>query len=60
MTDVDSNDDRERFETWITGFPYELNADRFPSDPSVSAWPRAYKDITVDLAWRAWEESKLA
>jgi hypothetical protein len=44
--------EREAFEAWISGPPYEYPVDRFGPD---SAWPGNYCLINVDLAWQAWQ-----
>lgn len=48
---------RKAFENWISAPPYEKDVTRFPRNERVSAWPGQYRDIAVELAWDAWEES---
>jgi hypothetical protein len=48
---------RESFEYWIKSSPYEKSVSRFINDPENTAWPGCYKDINVELAWEAWQES---
>jgi hypothetical protein len=33
------------------------SSDLFINDPENTAWPGCYKDINVELAWEAWQES---
>lgn len=49
-----SDDMRAAFEAWITQPPYELTLERLPD---TSAWPGAYNDIGMQLAWEAWQQS---
>lgn len=44
--------DREAFEAWISGPPYEHEVGLFGD---AAAWPGNYRDIDVDLAWQAWK-----
>ena len=48
---------RQVFEAWISGPPYERETERWPQDETLYAWPGQYKDITVEVAWDAWQES---
>ena len=48
---------RADFENWISSPPYEKDIRRFPNDEKHFAWPRQYRDIVVQLAWEAWQES---
>lgn len=47
--------DRQEFEQWITGLPYELTTKRFTAK---KAWPGQYQDYKVQIAWNAWQESR--
>jgi hypothetical protein len=47
---MDDTEMRARFETVISGSPYERSVERYP-DNGRSAWPGNYRDIAVDLAW---------
>lgn len=49
--------ERKRFEAWISKPPFEKVISRFPNDERVTAWPGQYRDINVDLAWNAWREA---
>ena len=49
--------ERQRFESWISAPPFERPVSRWPDDPSKYAWPGAYVDIDVELAWEAWKEA---
>lgn len=49
--------DRQRFEAWVSGPPYEYHIDRFPRE---SSWPGQYRNIAVELAWLAWREGRKA
>lgn len=42
---------REEFERWVQRPPMERSIERLGPD---SAWPGAYKDYPVHLAWEAW------
>jgi hypothetical protein len=46
---------REAFEAWISAPPFERETDRFPQDETKFAWPGAYRDYKVELAWEAWQ-----
>ena len=48
---------REQFEKWISAPPFELQVTRWPMSPDEYAWPGAYRDMNVDLAWQAWQQS---
>ena len=47
---------RERFERWIAGPPYEKDVSRLRADDPQ--WPDQYRDINVQLAWEAWQEAR--
>ena len=49
-------DSRAQFEKFISSPPYELTPERLPE---TSAWPGAYNDIGMQLAWEAWQASEL-
>jgi len=51
------SDLRRRFEAWITSAPFEKNIERFPNDPTRFSWPGNYREISVELAWQAWQEA---
>lgn len=51
------NEEREQFETWVSSPPFEYDVDRFYMDETKYAWPGQYKDLKVELAWDAWQES---
>jgi len=48
---------RHAFEKWISSPPYEREIDRWPQDETKHSWPGQYKDITVEVAWDAWQEA---
>lgn len=50
----DEAKERERFERWISGPPYELSVVRYPSSVHMTSWPGQYRDINVERAWEAW------
>lgn len=50
--------ERVKFEKWITAPPFEKPTHRNPQDAEVTAWPGAYKDYEVELAWEAWVAAK--
>lgn len=45
---------RQKFEDWIGSPPFERNTSRYP-ETKESAWPGAYKEYEVELAWEAWQ-----
>lgn len=47
---------REKFESWISSPPFELNVNRWPNDETKYAWPNQYQNTEVELAWQAWNE----
>ena len=47
MMDID--EERKRFEAWISAPPYEKSIVTCRSN-----WPGQYKDYRVQLAWEAW------
>lgn len=49
---------RRAFEAWISQSPYERSVERWPNDERRHAWPGQYKDMEVQLAWEAWQESR--
>jgi hypothetical protein len=49
--------DREAFEKWISGPPYERSIDRYPNDPTRYGFPGTYREHDVDLCWLAWQEA---
>lgn len=49
---------RVAFESWISQMPYERSVDRWPDNEIEFAWPGQYKDISVQLAWEAWQEGR--
>jgi len=49
---------REAFEKWISQPPYEKDITKYPDDPELAAWPKCYRDISVQLAWDAWQAAK--
>lgn len=49
---------REAFEEWISAPPYELSIAKYPDDPSKAAWPKCYRDISVQIAWDAWQAAQ--
>lgn len=53
-------DQRQKFEAWISAPPYERHLARFPRDERKYAWPAQYKDVDVQLAWEAWCAAKEA
>lgn len=52
---MDIEQERKRFEAWISSSPYELSVDRYENDPIRHVWPGSYKRLDVDLAWFAWQ-----
>lgn len=56
VKDLESN--RSQFEQWISAPPYERDIYRWPQDENKHAWPGQYKDITVEVAWEAWQEAR--
>jgi hypothetical protein len=52
-----SEPERERFEAWIAGPPYERDTSRYPGSYEQTAWPGQYVDLAVQLAWEAWAEA---
>lgn len=48
---------REAFEKWISSPPYDYSIDKYPDNPALAAWPKCYRDIAVQVAWDAWQES---
>lgn len=48
---------RAAFEKWISRPPFERDTARF-SD--LDAWPGAYRDYPVHLAWDAWQAAWIA
>jgi len=51
---MDVEEERRKFEAWITAPPIEREIDRMSDDESVAAWPGQYRDYCVQLAWEAW------
>ena len=49
---------REAFEKWISQPPYEKDITKYPDDPEFAAWPKCYRDISVQIAWDAWQAAK--
>lgn len=49
--------DRESFEKFISSPPFEKSVDRWPDNPDRHAWPGAYKQMDVRLAWECWKEA---
>jgi hypothetical protein len=49
---------RHAFEEWISAPPYEREVERWPQDETKHSWPGQYKDITVEVAWDAWQEAR--
>jgi len=47
--------DRKAFEMWISSPPYEKDITKYPDDPELAAWPKCYRDISVQIAWDAWQ-----
>ena len=50
--------EREKFEAWISGPPYERSIARFSDDVTNESWPGQYKVLSVQLAWDAWMEGQ--
>ena len=48
------HNNRMAFERWITRPPYERSIRRFGDE---GAWPKQYKDLSVQLAWESWQEA---
>jgi hypothetical protein len=53
MIDIDT--ERVAFERWITAPPFEMGVTRYPPGDE-RAWPGQYCDISVEIAWEAWQE----
>ncbi len=61
---------REKFEKWISSLPYKAPIERFPNNDDddnehsfyhgSSFWPGSYTDISVSLAWEAWQIAKIS
>lgn len=47
---------RKEFEQWICDNPYEKSVERLPDDAS---WPGQYRHYNVQLAWEAWQASRI-
>ena len=47
-------DCRAEFEKWISSPPFERVPTRYGNDPTKYAWPGAYDEIDVELAWQCW------
>ncbi len=45
------------FEMFISAPPFEYSTERFSEDETIAAWPGNYRDISVQLAWAAWQEA---
>ena len=48
---------RTDFEKWISSAPYEMSTDKYPDDPALYAWPKVYKDPSVQIAFDAYLEA---
>lgn len=48
---------RDSFEKWVSSPPYEYDVERWPNNHLRYAWPGSYKDIGVELAYKAWCEA---
>lgn len=48
---------RAMFEKWVTEPPYERRTDRWPMDAEKFRRPGQYGDLSVQLAWEAWNEA---
>lgn len=55
--DAPAGGEREQFEAWIKGPPYERHPMRFPE--TSATWPGNYRELDIDLAWCAWQERAL-
>ncbi len=55
MTTGEEKEQRAAFEAWITEEPFSKHIDRFTSYDAV--WPGQYKELSVELAWKAWIEA---
>ena len=49
--------DRDRFERWISGPPFESGVTRKPNNHNVTAWSGNYQDYNVQFAWESWQEA---
>ncbi len=54
---MDKDQERRRFEEWISQPPYERVISRWEDDRK-HAWPGQYKNYDVQLAWEAWQAAK--
>jgi len=57
---MDIEEERKRFEAWISGPPVERSTQRFPDDEvarSLYQWPGQYVQLSVQIAWEAWQEA---
>jgi len=46
---------REAFEKAVSASPFERDITRHPLDETITAWPGAYIDLDVDMAWHMWQ-----
>lgn len=49
------DDERARFEAWISAPPFKLEIDRYPNDPEQYYRPGSYQIDKVDFAWQVWQ-----
>ena len=52
------DEERAKFEAWVSEAPFGYDIERWVKDERKHAWPGQYKDIAVELAWEAWCEAK--
>jgi hypothetical protein len=53
---MNKEQERRRFEQWISQPPYEKSISRWDTD-RTHVWPEQYKNYDVQLAWDAWLEA---
>ena len=51
------DEERRKFEAWVSSPPFEKSIARYPDDPQKYAWPGGYRKLDVQMAWEAWQEA---
>ena len=54
---MNEEEERKRFERWISSEPFCHEVERYPDDAEKYAWPGQYKRASVQVAWLAWQEA---